>query len=79
MKNLTICDNMVGSRGYYILSEVRQRKTNTIWFPVYVEYKKIKQSNKTKQNRFIETETKRMVIRNMGWQIGGKGEREYIQ
>lgn len=37
-------------------------------FPYMWNIKKIKQSNKTKQNRFRETETKRMVTR--AW-VGG--------
>ena len=34
-----ICSNMDGPRDYYILSEVNQKKTNIIWYYLYVESK----------------------------------------
>lgn len=44
------------------LSQVRQRKTNTIWFYVYVDLKKKKTNKKTKQKP-----TPRKRERTKGW------------
>ena len=44
-----------------ILSEICQ--TNTIWFHLYVESKK---TNKTRRNRFLDTENKLVVAREEG-------------
>ena len=60
-KNPTIGDNMGEHKGYYV-SEVSQRKANTIWFYLYAESRK--QMNKTR-NR----------LRTTLWLWGG-GERQ---
>ena len=44
-----------------MLSERRQRKTNTIWYHIYVEYK-----NENKTNRLIDTENKPVIARGEG-------------
>jgi len=48
--DLTICDNMNGPRRYYGKWNKSNRKTNTIWFHLYVESKNQTKTNKTKQN-----------------------------
>ena len=49
-----------------VLSEISQRKTNTVCFYFYVESKKIKKKthkHTQNRNRFIDTENKLMVAR----------------
>ena len=49
-KNLTICDSTGERKGYYV-SEISQRKANTICFYLYAGFKK--QMNETR-NRLTE-------------------------
>ena len=39
---LPICDNMDGPWAHYAKWQVRQRKTSTIWYHLYMESKKAK-------------------------------------
>ena len=43
-----------------MLSEIRQRKTNTVWFHLYVE------SKQTNKNRVVDIETEGMATRREG-------------
>ena len=45
-----------------MLSEISQRKTNTVWFHLYVECKKVE---------IIKTETRLSVARGKGWEKWG--------
>ena len=56
--NLALCDNMNGSRGHYSKWNKWNRKINTTWSHLHVEYE-----NKTKWNRLIDTESKGTVTR----------------
>ena len=49
----------VGLEGI-LLSEIRQRKTNTVWFHLYVE------SKQTNKNRVVDIETEGMATRREG-------------
>ena len=42
-----------------MLSEINQRKSNTIWFHLYVESK---EQNKQNSNRLTDSENKLMVV-----------------
>ena len=57
---------MDGAREY-ILSEVSQRKTNTIWLPSYVAFKKQMSKGKKERdkprNRLLTIEDKQMISR----------------
>ena len=54
---------MVGTRGY-ILSEISKRKTNSICFQSYVEFKK---EDKNRQSpRLLSTETNRWLPEGTG-------------
>ena len=61
-----ICSNMGGPRDYHTKS-VRQRKTNTIWYHLYAEFK-MTHMNLQNRNRLTDTENKLMVTK---WE-GGK-------
>ena len=52
-----------------MLSEISQRKANTLWSHLHVESKN---QNKQKENRFIDTENNWMVARGEGAGSGGK-------
>ena len=69
--NLRVMDEPRG----IMLSEVSQRKTNTVWFYLCVACKKKSEQTKQSKNRLIETENKRLPEGEMG----GGGEREYSQ
>ena len=62
--HLTICDNMYGPRGIMWSEKVTQRKTNIIWFYLYVISK-----NQNKQNK----QSHRYTEQNDGHQMGGGG------
>ena len=49
------------------MKEVRQRKANTVWSHLYVN------SKKTKQNKFIDKESK-LVVAWVGMGVGGKDD-----
>lgn len=53
-----------------ILSEIRKKKTHTIWFHFYVESKQNK-TNKQNKNRLKETGTKGKLPEK-GWGYGNK-------
>ena len=57
---------------------IRQRKTNTIWFHLYVKSKKYK-INKTKQTQIHWNRDQKMVTRREGVEEGWKVEGKYSQ
>ena len=61
---------MEGPRVYYAKWNVRQRKTNTVWFHLYVESKK--QNKQKTRNRIIDTQNKLVVAGEEG--VGGIGK-----
>ena len=54
-----------------MLSELRQRKINVIWYHLYVESKKKKGTNEV----ICKTETESHTAQTYGYQKGGGGER----
>lgn len=58
-----------------MLSEIRQRKTNTVLFHLYVESKK--QNKHTYRNRVINTENKPVLQRKAGRGMDEPGERDW--
>ena len=59
-----------------MLSEISQRKTNTIWFHIHAESKKNKMNREqTKQN---QTHRKKLMIRGQeGWEQNGESGQLY--
>ena len=61
-----------------MLSEIsqrkRQRKTNIVWFHLYVESKKTNEQMSQNRNRVIDTENKQVLARGDG-DGGGGGEK----
>ena len=61
----TICYKMDGPGGIILVKEIRQRRTNTMWFHLFVGSKKTKQTmNRTKQ-KLIDTENKMLIIKGV--------------
>ena len=60
--NFAICDNMDGPRAY-VMNEISQARTNTIWFHLHVESKNKTKLNKQNKKSLIETKPKGMVTR----------------
>ena len=58
--DLAICDN-TNDLEIIILSEVSQKKTNSVWFHLYMKSKK--QNKQIKPNKIINTESKLVVAR----------------
>ena len=58
-----------------MLSEITQRKTYTVCYHLYVDLKKNKRMNITKQNRLRDTENKLVVASELRGQDRGKGLR----
>lgn len=58
-----------------MMSETSQRKTNAVWFQLYVESKNKTKQTKLNQNRLMEKEPRGMVTRGRGggWVTGGGG------
>lgn len=69
--NLATCDNTDGPRGHILLSGVRERKTNAMWFHLRVESKEQSEQN---GNRLIDTENK-LVTATRGAGLGTLGEK----
>ena len=46
-----------------MLSEISQRKTNTVWSHLYVESKKQNEQTKQNENRLIDTDKKLVPAR----------------
>ena len=58
-----------------MLSKTNQRKTNTLWFRLYVETKKQSKWTNKNRNKLIDTKNKLMVDRWEGFcGIDGKGK-----
>ena len=58
-----------------MLSKISQRKTNTVWFHLYVETKK--QNKQQNWNRLTDTENKCMVAKGDGGrEMSEIGERD---
>ena len=65
-----IC-NVDGPREYYT-SEISQKKTNTLCYPLYVDSKKSKQTNvHNNRNGFTGIENKLMVAHGKSEGVGG--------
>lgn len=54
-----------------LVKQIRETKTNTIWYHVYVESKKIQQRNITKGSRFIHSSIENKPVATSG----GEGRR----
>ena len=66
-RNLAICNNMDGPRGYY--AKWSKSEQTNLWFHLHVESKK--------QNRLIDTGNKLVVIRGRsGWNVDKTGEED---
>ena len=69
---LTFCGSMDGPRNCYAVKSASQRKTNTIWYHLYVE------SNE--QNKLMNTIEKEVWIYAADWQLSeGRGLGDWMK